>query len=171
MQIHRNMRVAKNSVVAIDYTIRDVSGEIVDTTAGRRPFVYLHGHEQIVSGVETALTGQPPGTALDLDVGPREAYGVRDPKAVLVLPRQAFPLGHEPEVGDLYRAHKADGKPVVFSVLDVSTATVVIDANHPLAGKTLHVHVEIVSVRSATTDECRHEHVHADAAVSTSQLA
>lgn len=165
------MRVAKDRVVAIDYTIRDVSGEIVDTTSGRRPFVYLHGYEQIVPGVEAALTGMPAGAALDLSVGPREAYGVRDPKAVLVLPRKAFPLGQEPEVGDLYRANKADGKPVVFTVLDVAPETVVVDANHPLAGQTLQVHVEIVSVRSATAEECRHEHVHADAVVSTSQLA
>jgi FKBP-type peptidyl-prolyl cis-trans isomerase SlyD len=104
-------------------------------------------------------------------VEPQRAYGVRDPRAVLVLPRKAFPHGHEPEVGDLFRASKPDGKPVVFTVLDVSPVCVVVDANHPLAGQTLHVHVEIVSVRSATVEECRHEHVHADAAVSTSQLA
>lgn len=165
------MRVAKDRVVAIDYTIRDVSGEIVDTTLGRKPFVYLHGYEQIVPGVETALDGVAAGAALDVSVGPREAYGERDPKAIIVLPRRAFPVGQEPEVGDLYRANKADGRPVVFTVIDVTNDTVVVDANHPLAGQTLHVHVEVVSVRSATADECRHEHVHPDAAVSTSQLA
>jgi FKBP-type peptidyl-prolyl cis-trans isomerase SlyD len=165
------MRVAKDRVVAIDYTIRDVSGEIVDTTSGRKPFVYLHGYEQIVPGVEAALNGLPAGAALDVSVGPREAYGERDPRAVLILPRRAFPAGQEPEVGDLYRANKADGRPVVFTVLDVSSESVVVDANHPLAGQTLHVHVEVVSVRSATADECRHEHVHAGAVVSTSQLA
>lgn len=165
------MRVAKDRVVAIDYTIRDVSGVIVDTTSGRKPFVYLHGYEQIVPGVEEALDGKPAGAMLDVAVGPREAYGLRDPKAVLVLPRKTFPRGQEPTVGDLFRANRADGKPVVFSVIDVTPDTVVVDANHPLAGQTLHVHVEVVSVRSATVEEQRHEHVHADAVVSTSQLA
>jgi FKBP-type peptidyl-prolyl cis-trans isomerase SlyD len=154
------MRVAKDRVVAIDYTIRDVDGNVVESTDGAKPFVYLHGHEQIVPGIEVALDGHAAGESLDVSLAPDEAYGDHDPKAIVLLPRRAFPPGQEPEVGDLYRASRADGKPVIFSILDVSDQTVVIDANHPLAGQTLSVHVEVIAVRTATDDERRHEHVH-----------
>jgi FKBP-type peptidyl-prolyl cis-trans isomerase SlyD len=160
------MRVGKDRVVAIDYTIRDLDGNVVESTNGNKPFVYLHGYEQIVPGIEVALDGFPAGTALDLSLTPEEAYGDRDPAAVVVLPRRVFPAGQEPEVGDLFRANRVDGRPVVFTILDVSTDSVVIDANHPLAGQTLEVHVEVISVRTATPEERQHEHVHENAAIS-----
>ncbi len=159
------MRVDKDRVVAIDYTISDVDGAIVESTVGMRPFIYLHGYEQIVPGLEAALEGAAPGMVKDVSLPPDQAYGERDASAVLVLPRRAFPAGDDPAVGDLYRASRPDGRPVVFTVLDVSPKSVVIDANHPLAGKTLHVHVEVVSIRDATDEERKHEHVHPEAGV------
>jgi FKBP-type peptidyl-prolyl cis-trans isomerase SlyD len=172
LQNLRRMRVAKGSVVAIDYTIRDVDGRVVDTTIGRKPFVYLHGYEQIVRGVEKALTGRTAGTALEISITPPDAYGNRDPAAVMVLPRKAFPIEDPPEVGSLYRALRPDGKPVMFTVLEVTSEQVIVDANHPLAGQTLLVSVEVLSVRSATAEEQAHEHVHGEsAAVSHSSLS
>jgi FKBP-type peptidyl-prolyl cis-trans isomerase SlyD len=166
------MRVTKGSVVAIDYTIRDVDGTVVDTTVGRKPFVYLHGYDQVVRGVESALTGRMPGVALELWVTPEEAYGERNAAAVMVLPRKAFPDVDPPEVGSLYRAFRQDGKPVMFTVLEVTSEQVVVDANHPLAGQTLQVSVEVLSVRSSTAEELAHEHVHVEsAAVSYSSLS
>jgi FKBP-type peptidyl-prolyl cis-trans isomerase SlyD len=165
------MRVDKDRVVAIDYTIRDIDGSVVETTLGGKPFLYLHGHEQIVPGIEEALTGHAAGETLEIMLAPDQAYGERDPGAVVVLPRRVFPTGEEPEVGDLYRASRPDGRPVVFTILDVSPETVVIDANHPLAGQSLHIRVEVVSVRSATEKERAHEHVHPDAIPATELLA
>jgi FKBP-type peptidyl-prolyl cis-trans isomerase SlyD len=165
------MRVDKDRVVAIDYTIRDVDGSVVESTVGAKPFIYLHGYDQIVPGIETAVEGRNAGTSLEVALSPIEAYGERDPAAVLTLPRRAFAFGDPPEVGDLYRARRPDGRPVIFTVLDVTTEAVVIDANHPLAGKTLHVHVQILSVRAATSEERRHEHVHPDATSSQELLA
>jgi FKBP-type peptidyl-prolyl cis-trans isomerase SlyD len=159
------MRVGKDRVVAIDYTIRDVDGNIVESTMGAKPFIYLHGYEQIVPGIEVALDGHAAGEVLDVCLSPPEAYGDRDPAAVVALPRRVFPAGQEPEVGDLFRANRLDGRPVVFTILDVSPESVVIDANHPLAGQTLDVHVEVISVRSATAEERQHEHVHEGAGV------
>jgi FKBP-type peptidyl-prolyl cis-trans isomerase SlyD len=165
------MRVDKDRVVAIDYTIRDAEGSVVESTVGGKPFVYLHGYDQIVPGIESAIEGRGAGALLELDLSPDEAYGERDPGAILTLPRRAFSLSEAPEVGDLYRARRPDGRPVVFTVLDVSGDAVVIDANHPLAGKTLHVEVQVLSVRPATAEERQHEHVHPEATVSQELLA
>ena len=165
------MRVAKDRVVAIDYTIRDSDGAVVESTVGAKPFVYLHGYDQIVPGIETAVAGRDAGASMEVALSPVEAYGERDPTAVLTLPRRAFALGDPPEVGDLYRARRPDGQPVIFTVLDVTSESVVIDANHPLAGKALHVHVQILSVRESTEVERRHEHVHLDAAPAHELLA
>jgi FKBP-type peptidyl-prolyl cis-trans isomerase SlyD len=164
------MRVAKDRVVAIDYTIRDVDGNLVESTVDAKPFMYLHGHDQIVPGIETALDGRTAGDRVEVDVEPAEAYGVHDPGAVVALPRRAFPDGEEPEVGDFFRAAGPDGAPHVFTVLDVSADQVVIDANHPLAGKPLQVRVEVISVRDATDAERRHEQV-LDGTVDLTQLA
>ena len=165
------MRVGKDRVVAIDYTIRDVDGSLVESTVGTKPFVYLHGYDQIVPGIESAIAGRDAGSSLDVALSPVEAYGERDPGAVITLPKRAFSLGDPPEVGDLYRARRPDGQPVIFTVLDVTPDAVVIDANHPLAGKTLHVHVQILSVRESTELERQHEHVHPDAAPAHELLA
>jgi FKBP-type peptidyl-prolyl cis-trans isomerase SlyD len=158
------MRVGKDRVVAIDYTICDVDGRVIESTVGEKPFLYLHGYEQIVPGIEEALAGHAAGETLDVTLSPTQAYGDRDPGAIVMVPRRAFPAGEEPEVGDLYRASRPDGRPVVFTILDVSPEMVVIDANHPLAGQNLHVRVEVLSVRESTPNERAHEHVHLDAA-------
>jgi FKBP-type peptidyl-prolyl cis-trans isomerase SlyD len=146
------MRVQKDSVVAIDYTIATGGGEILDTTRGRKPFVYLHGHEQIVPGIEAALDGRGAGARVDISLAPDEAYGQRDPTALRMIPRRFFPASDPPEKGSMYRASTADGKVLFFSVLEIRDDGVLVDANHPLAGQTLKVHVEILSVMDRTDE-------------------
>ncbi len=154
------MKISKDTVVAIDYTSRNQNGNVVDTSEGRQPLVYLHGYKQIVPGVETAIEGLDAGASMNLWVGPQDAYGERDPNAVLVLPRSAFPTGETVEAGSMFRAFRPDGKPIIFSVIDVTGDMVVVDANHPLAGQTLQIDVQVVSVREATDEEREHQHVH-----------
>jgi FKBP-type peptidyl-prolyl cis-trans isomerase SlyD len=157
------VKIANDMVVTLEYTITDEEGTLVDTTAGRRPLVYIQGHDQIVPGVEMALAGQEEGTELDISVPPEAGYGRRDPEAKLVIPRRSFPDADAVAAGDVYRAVRADGKPVVFSVVQVDPDSVTVDANHPLAGQTLRVRVEILAVRAATAEERQHGHVHGDA--------
>jgi FKBP-type peptidyl-prolyl cis-trans isomerase SlyD len=145
------MRVHKDATVAIDYTILSASGQVLDTTIGRKPFIYVHGQNQIVAGIESALDGRVPGASLDLSIPPQEAYGERDPDALRMIPRRLFPASDPPEKGSIYRAIAGDGHMTFFSVLDVTSDTVLVDANHPLAGQTLKVHVEILSVMDATS--------------------
>ncbi len=150
LQHFRDMRVHKDSVVAIEYTIRNVDGQIIDTTMGRKPFVYVHGHEQIVPGIEAALDGRGAGSRIDVSIAPPDAYGERDPDALRVIPRRAFPSDQPPEKGCLYRAIAGDGRVCFFTVIEVTSESVLVDTNHPLAGQRLEVHVEVLSVMDAT---------------------
>jgi FKBP-type peptidyl-prolyl cis-trans isomerase SlyD len=154
LQDFRDMRVRKDSLVVIEYTIRDADGHVVDSSLGRRPFVYVHGHEQIVPGIEAALTGAGAGSRMDLSIPARHAYGERDPRALRILPRRSFPASEPPEAGCLYRAVAGDGRACIFTVIDVTTKNVLVDTNHPLAGQTLAVHVEVISVMGSATALC-----------------
>ena len=155
------MKITRDTVVLIEYTIRNEDGRIVDTSIGRGPLEYLHGYAQIVPGVEHAVEGLAPGSSIDVELPPGEGYGDRDPEAVLVIPRRFFPDdADELEAGTMFRAFRPDGRPVIFSVLEVLDENVVVDANHPLAGQHLRVRVEVLSVRWATEEERAHKHVH-----------
>jgi FKBP-type peptidyl-prolyl cis-trans isomerase SlyD len=154
------LKIRKDTVVAIEYTIRNDSGDVLDTSSGRAPLEYLHGYRQIVPGVEAAIEGLEAGHELEIHVQPDDAYGMRDEGAILILPRAAFPDGEALEPGTLFRAWSRAGRPIIFSVIEAKDETVVVDANHPLAGQALHVAVLILSVRDATDEERTHGHVH-----------
>jgi FKBP-type peptidyl-prolyl cis-trans isomerase SlyD len=92
-------------------------------------------------------------------VRPEDAYGLHDPSAVFEVPRDAFPEGIDLRPGVEVESDTPDG-PVTFVVRELTPSGAVIDANHPLAGKTLQFDVEIVTVREASADEIAHGHVH-----------
>src|SRR5262245_25928226 len=100
------MKIAKDRVVAIEYTIRNQAGDVVDTSDGRGPLVYLHGHDQIVPGVEAAIDGLEVGKNLEVSIHPDDAYGERDPAAILILPRRAFPAEEDLAPGTMFRAFR-----------------------------------------------------------------
>jgi FKBP-type peptidyl-prolyl cis-trans isomerase SlyD len=83
---------------------------------------------------------------VELSISPHEAYGERIADAVRIVPRRMFPGGPTPETGSLYRATDADGHITFFTVIDVTADSVVVDTNHPLAGQTLEVLVQVISV-------------------------
>lgn len=150
------MRVAKDRVVAIDYTIRLKDGRVIESSVSEedaRPLVYMHGRSQLVAGVEKAIDGQETGAVLEIVVPPVDAYGERDPAGVLLVPRTAFPEGEELAPGMAFSATRSDGKTLTFQVLEVGDDSVIIDTNHPLAGETLHVSVAVRAVREATSEE------------------
>lgn len=154
------MRIGKDRVVCIDYTIRLVSGQVVETSVGQEPLTYLHGRRQIVPGVEHAVDGLEPGSSLEIVVPPDEAYGDRDPAGVFVVPRAAFPAEEAVGPGMMFSAHRPDGKSLTFRVVEANDELVLVDTNHPLAGETLHISVQVHTVRDATTDELFHGRVH-----------
>jgi FKBP-type peptidyl-prolyl cis-trans isomerase SlyD len=139
--------------VCIDYTIRLASGQVVESSVGSEPLTYLHGHKQIVPGVEHAVEGLDSGASLEIVVPPEEAYGARDAAGVFVVPRAAFPAGEDVGPGMMFSAHRPDGRTLTFRVVESNDELVLVDTNHPLAGETLHISVLVHEVRDATADE------------------
>ena len=153
------MPVEKNKVVSIDYTLTNPQGEVLDTSKGGEPLSYLHGVGQIIPGLETALEGKSQGDAVQAVIPPEHAYGARNDNLVQDVPRQAFAGVQTVVPGMQFQAQTSGGARVV-TVVGVGDDTVKVDANHPLAGVTLHFDVNVVDVRDATPEELSHGHAH-----------
>lgn len=154
------MKIEKGTVVGIDYSLHLGDGLVIDASQPGDPLTYLHGEGQIVPGLESALDGLAVGDQRQVVVEPASGYGEHDPRGVQEVPRGVFPPGFEPQVGMSLTAEGRDGEPVPFSVREVRTESVLIDLNHPLAGKTLHFDVTVREVRTATPEEISHGHPH-----------
>ncbi|HET9959490.1 MAG TPA: peptidylprolyl isomerase [Polyangiaceae bacterium] len=152
------MQIANEKVITIDYTLTDEAGEVLDSSSDDGPLSYLHGFGNIVPGLEAALEGKAKGDSVQVTVAPEEGYGKRDEALVQSLPRNRFPDG-EIEVGMQFHA-EAQGASRVLTVVAVDEKAVTIDANHPLAGRTLSFDVTVRDVRDATAEELEHGHVH-----------
>jgi FKBP-type peptidyl-prolyl cis-trans isomerase SlyD len=154
------MKIANGHVVGIDYSLHLGDGQVVDASAPGEPLTYLHGEGQIVPGLETALEGLDVGERKQVVVAPGDGYGDHDPRGVQEVPRTAFPPGFEPKVGMELTAEGPNGDAVPFAIREVRLESVLIDLNHPLAGKTLHFDVTVREVRQATEEERAHGHAH-----------
>ena len=152
--------IAENQVVGIHYTLTNASGEVLDSSSGDEPLYYLHGHENIVPGLERKLTGRNVGDKLKVVVQPADGYGERDPRGEQQVPREAFPPGTPLEAGVQLALRDPSGAIVPIWISKVETDVVHVDLNHPLAGEVLHFDVEVVSVRAATGEELDHGHPH-----------
>jgi FKBP-type peptidyl-prolyl cis-trans isomerase SlyD len=151
--------VADNVAVTIEYTLRDDAGNVLDSSRGRAPMVYLHGHGNLIPGLERELAGQPAGAQLQVSIDPVDAYGEHDPEKVQQVPRSAFAGIDTIETGMQFQADGPGGRTVV-TVSAVEADTVTVDANHPLAGMTLHFEVQIEALRAASEEEIAHGHIH-----------
>jgi len=146
------MQISNNSVVAIDYTLTGDDGQVIDTSEGREPLVYLHGHSNIIPGLEKGLEGKEPGAELAVKVPPAEGYGEYKDQLVQDVPKEAFDGQEKVEPGMSFRAESKAG-PMTVTVREIGDETVTIDGNHALAGKVLNFSVAVKSVREATEDE------------------
>jgi len=155
------MNISKNKVVTIEYSLRDEAGELLDSSEGGEPLIYLHGNENIIPGLEKFLEGKTAGDSISCTVPAAEAYGERDESLVFKVARKDFGANVDIAPGMQFEAHGEDGAQIV-TVVDVLGDEVTIDANHPLAGENLHFDVKVVEVRDATEEEIEHGHVHAD---------
>ncbi len=142
------------------YTLKNDAGEVLDSSAGGMPLAYLHGHGNIVPGLEKELEGKTTGDSLSVVVPPAEGYGERMGPGPQAVHRSEFPKGFEPVAGQPVRAETSDGRAVTIWITKVQGAQVYVDANHPLAGENLHFDVDIVGVRDSTEDERQHGHAH-----------
>lgn len=153
------MKVSQDSVVSFHYTLKDEAGSIIDQSDGE-PMAYLHGHGQIVPGLERELTGRTAGDKLQVRVSAAEGYGEHNPALIQQVPRDAFSRIPGLEVGMELQTRTRSGHPATVFVKEIGPEFVTIDGNHSLAGKTLFFDIEIAEVRSASEEELSHQHVH-----------
>ncbi|MCO4760972.1 MAG: FKBP-type peptidyl-prolyl cis-trans isomerase [Myxococcales bacterium] len=158
------MKIGQDVVATIHYTLRDPEGEILDSSSGADPLAYLHGHGQIVVGLERALAGKGVGDKVDVVVSPEDGYGTHDDSLDLAIPKTAFPdemLGQlEPSVQFVAEHPADDDQMVMYTVLGVEEERVLVTGNHPLADTPLHFNVEVKELRAASAEELEHGHVH-----------
>lgn len=153
------MQIADDLAVSIHFKLTNSEGELLDSSEGDEPLEYIHGHGFIVPGLEQALQGKAAGDRLQVVVPPADGYGERDEEKLQSVPRDAFDSDATIEPGMRFQAESDEGE-VLVTVMQVDGDNVVIDANHPLAGQTLHFDVQVVSVRPCTEEELEHGHIH-----------
>jgi FKBP-type peptidyl-prolyl cis-trans isomerase SlyD len=153
------MTISQDSVVTIHYTLKDDSGEVIDSSAGGEPLAYLHGHGNIVPGLERELTGRNVGDKVSVRVSPAEGYGEYDKDLVQSVPRRALRGIKDVQPGMHLHAQTEQGQRTV-TVTRIVGDMVTLDGNHPLAGKHLNFDVQVEDVRQATEEELSHGHVH-----------
>ncbi len=153
------MKIAKNNVVTMHYTLTLDDGAEVDTSVGSEPLVFLFGAGQIIPGLEDALLGKTKGEKLKVKIKPELGYGDRDDTLTQVVPKSAFEGAESLDVGMQFHAQGEEG-PIMVTVVKIEGDNVTIDGNHPLAGKNLNFDVNIVEVRDATPQELTHGHAH-----------
>ena len=154
------MTITEQKVVSIHYKVADAANdEIIDTSEGGEPMTYLHGAQNIIPGLEKALEGKVAGDEVVVTVEPSDAYGEYSEDRVQEVPIEAFEDLENLKPGMIVTARSGDGQ-IDLIVTEVGESTVTVDANHPLAGKSLAFEVRVESVRDASEDEIAHGHVH-----------
>lgn len=153
------MTIKKDSAVTFHYTLKDDAGAVIDSSQSGEPLAYLHGHGNLVPGLERELEGKNSGDKLSVKVSPGEGYGEYSRSLVQKVPRRSLKGIARITVGMRLHAQTEQG-PRAVTVTHVAGDMVTIDANHPLAGKNLNFEIEINEVRAATEDELAHGHVH-----------
>ena len=153
------MQIGPETVVTFHYTLRDEAGADMETSRGGNPAVYLHGANNIIRGLETAMTGRAAGDVFSATVNPENGYGLRNPQAVQRVPIKHLAFNGKLRPGAVVQLSTSDGMRTV-TVTKAGRHTADIDTNHPLAGQTLVFDIEVVETRSATAEELAHGHVH-----------
>ncbi|STZ56275.1 FKBP-type peptidyl-prolyl cis-trans isomerase slyD [Moraxella lacunata] len=151
--------IANDTVVRFNYTLTNSDGDVLDKSNGE-PLAYLHGHHNIIPGLEAQMEGKGAGDKFTVTVAPEDAYGEYLAEAVQEVPRANFQGVDNIEVGMQFQSQTDDGHVMLVTVKDVNDDVVVVDGNHPLAGVTLTFDVEVIDVREATADEIAHGHAH-----------
>jgi len=143
--------VQNGSTVSLEYTLKDEGGQVLDTNKGATPLVFVQGQRQIISGLERELVGMRPGEEKKVVVSPEDGgYGPVVPGAQQEVPKDAIPK-EGLKVGTQLTARSGSGEARPVTVKEIKETTVVLDFNHPLAGKTLFFDVKILGVQAPGT--------------------
>lgn len=153
------MNIAANTVVTFHYTLRNEANEELETSRGGEPTAYLHGANNIIRGLESAMVGKEAGDVFTATVAPEDGYGLHNPKKQQRVPAKHLVFKGKLKAGDVVQLNTQEGRRAV-TVIKAGRHSADVDTNHPLSGQTLSFDVEIMEVRAATADEKAHGHAH-----------
>jgi FKBP-type peptidyl-prolyl cis-trans isomerase SlyD len=155
-----SQEIIKNTVVSLNYEMLDTEGTLIEKT--EHPITYLHGgYDGIFPRVEEALHGRKTGDSFSVTLEPDDAFGEYDAELIRTEPRNLFPKNIK--VGMQFEgAAEGSNHAMIYTVTDIADDKVVVDANHPLAGKTVQFSCTVTDVRPATQEELHHGHVHGE---------
>ncbi|MDX1692936.1 MAG: peptidylprolyl isomerase [Ketobacteraceae bacterium] len=153
------MEITKDCVVQFHYTLKDDQGETLESSRDGDPMAYLHGHSNIIKGLESAMEGHRQGDRFTVTVAPEDAYGARRDGMEQRVPVKHM-MGAKRWKKGMTGWIKTDQGQRQFTVVKVGKFMAEVDFNHPLAGKNLTFEVEVVDIREATAEEIAHRHAH-----------
>ncbi len=153
------MSISKDPVVQFYYTLKDEAGQTLASTVGADPVAYLHGHNNMMPGVEKALEGREEGEEFSVTLPPEETYGLRRENSEQRVPTKHLMGAKKWKPGMMAVVQTEQGQRQV-TVVKVGKFMVTVDTNHPMAGKTLTFDLIIADVRDATPEEIAHGHAH-----------
>jgi len=156
-----NLKVIDNKVVSLAYELRLGDEQKVSESTQEEPLEFIQGAKQIIPGLERELYGMAVGDEKAVVIAPGDAYGERDDEEVVAVPRDTFPASLDLVEGNpISLRDRQSGESYTAIVQEIGNEEVILDFNHPLAGKTLHFHVKIIGLRDPTDEEVAHGHVH-----------
>jgi FKBP-type peptidyl-prolyl cis-trans isomerase SlyD len=155
------LTIADDLVVELEYTLY-VDGKVEETSEGEEPLAYLHGHDNVISGLENAIAGLKVGDKLTVDIPAEDAYGQYDAEGLIEVHKEDIPEEIPLEVGVEIYVTDDDGDEGMATIARVTKNMVELDFNHPLAGKDLRFDILVLNIREADPEELEHGHVHID---------
>lgn len=153
------MEVANGHVVSIEYTLKNNSGEVIDTSEGRGPLSFVQGAGAVIPGMEKAVMGKNEGENFSVTIPPEEGYGEYNNELIFTLQKDKIDGIDSFEEGMQVQA-QTQGGTQILTVTEIHDDSVEFDGNHPLAGQDLHFDISIDDVREASDEEQQHGHVH-----------
>ena len=156
------MTIGKNTTVTIDYTLKDDQGNLLEDTKESGAVAYLHGAGFMIPTLEEALDGKEEGAELSVALSAEDAYGPRDEKLVLQVPRADFENPETVAIGEQVQIHDGE-EGGIMRVADLDDDMVTLDGNHPFAGKGIVFAISVRGVRETSQediDAVTHHHDH-----------
>jgi FKBP-type peptidyl-prolyl cis-trans isomerase SlyD len=155
------VKIRAGCLVELDYELRDAEGGLVEKSEEDGPMVYLHGNDEIPKSLEQELEGHEKGDEVKVSLPPGAAYGEYNPDGLVTVPREQFPPDAEIVPGDWIDVTLSDDEgqepenadSIEMKVVEISPEAIVLDANHPLAGKACTFDLTVISVREASAEE------------------
>lgn len=136
--------VAAGDQIRVNYVGRFENGSTFDSSEGREPLEFTVGAEQVIAGFDRAVVGMAPGESCKVVVAPEDGYGAHIPEMVAQIERQQIPDNDKLVLGSMLEVNLEDGQSLEVQVVELSDDAVVLDGNHPLAGKELHFEIELL---------------------------